>query len=417
MLQHLLSATTRPQLTAAIASLSLTGDYEAELLARIRYADQDDSYAPFWAIVIMGERKSKAAIEVLLTVFLTDADVLCEAATEALQKIALVYPDEVFQVIRGWVESLLIQLEAAPSQEAWRVLDSEYSGRVYAYGVLEQLRPRPDVRQFLLRMMERDYTMANFIVGEVLHWPLGVEYGALLRRQVELALAMHNNSIELNHDYIEAKWALMYCVQGKTGIAYPHYQETMIDTSWSEQWKWVIDDFLLESNNHKNSEEQDDAQDAPNEEKIEEVLKKFSEDGRDFDAFELPPFDFEQYISCRPRSEKEEMFQLMLNTYGVPTSVEDIQRRINQATSPAEVIDFLNDLDFEYTDLVATEKFVSNLTDLWNHTPREDLHGLTPQEQSLYRATVSPGRAAVKTGRNDLCPCQSGKKFKKCHGV
>jgi hypothetical protein len=353
----------------------------------------------------------------LLTVFLTDADVLCEAAVEALQKIALVYPDEVFQAIKEWIESVVGQLEVATSQEAWRVLDNEYSGRVHAYSVLEQFRPRPDVGQFLLRMMERDYTMANFIVGEVVHWPLGVEYGAFFRRQVELALAMHNNSIELNHDYIEAKWALMYCVQGKTGAAYPHYQETMTGKSWLEQWKWVIDDFLLESNNQRKIEEQDEVEDAPDEEKIEEVLKNFATDKRDFDAFELPPFDFEQYISCRPRSEKEEMFQLMLNTYGVPTSVEDIQRRINQATSPAEVINFLHDLDFECTDLAATGKFVSNLTDLWNHTPREDLHGLTPQEQSLYRVTVSPGRAAVKTGRNDLCPCQSGKKFKKCHGV
>jgi preprotein translocase subunit SecA len=26
-------------------------------------------------------------------------------------------------------------------------------------------------------------------------------------------------------------------------------------------------------------------------------------------------------------------------------------------------------------------------------------------------------RAAPKIGRNDLCPCGSGKKFKKCHGA
>jgi preprotein translocase subunit SecA len=28
-----------------------------------------------------------------------------------------------------------------------------------------------------------------------------------------------------------------------------------------------------------------------------------------------------------------------------------------------------------------------------------------------------PVRAAAKVGRNDPCPCGSGKKYKKCHGV
>jgi len=32
-------------------------------------------------------------------------------------------------------------------------------------------------------------------------------------------------------------------------------------------------------------------------------------------------------------------------------------------------------------------------------------------------AAAPPSRAAVKIGRNDLCPCGSGKKFKKCHGA
>jgi preprotein translocase subunit SecA len=28
-----------------------------------------------------------------------------------------------------------------------------------------------------------------------------------------------------------------------------------------------------------------------------------------------------------------------------------------------------------------------------------------------------PVRAAAKVGRNDPCPCGSGKKYKKCHGI
>jgi preprotein translocase subunit SecA len=34
------------------------------------------------------------------------------------------------------------------------------------------------------------------------------------------------------------------------------------------------------------------------------------------------------------------------------------------------------------------------------------------------QASLPPAsRAAPKIGRNDLCPCGSGKKFKKCHGA
>ena len=32
-------------------------------------------------------------------------------------------------------------------------------------------------------------------------------------------------------------------------------------------------------------------------------------------------------------------------------------------------------------------------------------------------AAAQPARAAPKTGRNELCPCGSGKKYKKCCGV
>jgi hypothetical protein len=52
------------------------------------------------------------------------------------------------------------------------------------------------------------------------------------------------------------------------------------------------------------------------------------------------------------------------------------------------------------------------------------LHGLAPvfeaeQEDELEPAPPSPGPEppAAKAGRNDPCPCGSGKKFKKCHGV
>ena len=45
------------------------------------------------------------------------------------------------------------------------------------------------------------------------------------------------------------------------------------------------------------------------------------------------------------------------------------------------------------------------------HGPRT-----VPQEAPRQAAPAPVRREAAKVGRNDQCPCGSGKKFKKCHG-
>lgn len=62
------------------------------------------------------------------------------------------------------------------------------------------------------------------------------------------------------------------------------------------------------------------------------------------------------------------------------------------------------------------------LQDEWMQTPRETLEGKTPAEllggRSLIPQKVETvRRAEPKVGRNDPCPCGSGKKYKKCHGA
>jgi preprotein translocase subunit SecA len=36
---------------------------------------------------------------------------------------------------------------------------------------------------------------------------------------------------------------------------------------------------------------------------------------------------------------------------------------------------------------------------------------------AAQRGSSGPGRSVPKVGRNDPCPCGSGKKYKKCHGA
>jgi preprotein translocase subunit SecA len=39
-----------------------------------------------------------------------------------------------------------------------------------------------------------------------------------------------------------------------------------------------------------------------------------------------------------------------------------------------------------------------------------------PGEQEIVLPKITVRREAPKVGRNDPCPCGSGKKFKQCHG-
>jgi hypothetical protein len=62
------------------------------------------------------------------------------------------------------------------------------------------------------------------------------------------------------------------------------------------------------------------------------------------------------------------------------------------------------------------------LQDEWMKTSRQNLEGKTPHElldgRSLIPQKVETvRRVEPKVGRNDPCPCGSGKKYKKCHGV
>ncbi|HTE40828.1 MAG TPA: SEC-C metal-binding domain-containing protein [Steroidobacteraceae bacterium] len=48
----------------------------------------------------------------------------------------------------------------------------------------------------------------------------------------------------------------------------------------------------------------------------------------------------------------------------------------------------------------------------------EHVHGPNCQHDHGHHHALTPFKREVpKVGRNDACPCGSGKKFKKCHGA
>jgi len=47
-------------------------------------------------------------------------------------------------------------------------------------------------------------------------------------------------------------------------------------------------------------------------------------------------------------------------------------------------------------------------------TDGDDQDGLLPEDHQHYPQSIKPGKQTFKAGRNDPCPCGSGKKYKKC---
>ena len=63
---------------------------------------------------------------------------------------------------------------------------------------------------------------------------------------------------------------------------------------------------------------------------------------------------------------------------------------------------------------------IAELREEWLSTPRASLDGRRPadllQEDGMFGKVETYRREDPKIGRNDPCPCGSGKKYKKCCG-
>jgi hypothetical protein len=106
--------------------------------------------------------------------------------------------------------------------------------------------------------------------------------------------------------------------------------------------------------------------------------------------------------------------------------VEDCADDIRLEKSPGHILQSLQQ-QIEMDDLEMVKSFMDHIVLLHNHTRQWSLKGHTPNELSAAagktsilfpapKADVISIRTGSKVGRNDPCPCGSGKKFKKCCG-
>jgi preprotein translocase subunit SecA len=68
-------------------------------------------------------------------------------------------------------------------------------------------------------------------------------------------------------------------------------------------------------------------------------------------------------------------------------------------------------------DVEAVEKPVGVENVQYQHADYDEALGLADAESEQELTTQPIVREGVKVGRNDPCPCGSGKKYKQCHGV
>jgi hypothetical protein len=102
--------------------------------------------------------------------------------------------------------------------------------------------------------------------------------------------------------------------------------------------------------------------------------------------------------------------------------IEDIQLACSMEEPLQEIVNELDRRNIIFDTMDQVKRFASLITEVYNHTRLWSNCGYTPVELgaltggSANRPLPGPRVDSDKVGRNDPCPCGSGKKFKKCCG-
>ena len=82
-----------------------------------------------------------------------------------------------------------------------------------------------------------------------------------------------------------------------------------------------------------------------------------------------------------------------------------------------DVNDFMELIKIDFKDIDEAKEYLRLVMNLHNNIPHYSLYGYSPNElleMQLENSSVKEERKKSKIGRNDPCPCGSGKKYKNC---
>jgi len=146
------------------------------------------------------------------------------------------------------------------------------------------------------------------------------------------------------------------------------------------------------------------------------------EEGETIAEEEAPPFDLSQIDLSQLGPELEAMTGMKL-----PPGVDLNQiKKIMESPRGAFLADFALFCQEQGIDMasVSDPKELQDLNDQWMSAPRPAFEGKTPAEIAQNDSSLltmkkveTYRRTEPRVGRNDPCPCGSGKKYKKCCGM
>lgn len=188
--------------------------------------------------------------------------------------------------------------------------------------------------------------------------------------------------------------------------AMEYYQEIYIDRHGYSYWE-VLDPLVV----------------------LEEQASRKNIDYYPFPKKQLLEAGETDYVEC-PKGYSQ-LLSLFTQEYRMPKQkamelVEDCIMHVKLGNQPSQLLQYLQtQLTFESLD--AVQKLMDAVVLLMNNTREWYLKGYTSeelfaQEKKALRPLLNKKGEVIslqtrqKVGRNDLCPCGSGKKFKKCCG-
>lgn len=342
---------------------------EGDLLALLHNGEEEESQAPLWAAVALGRMGSRRAVPLLLAVLDSGADILCEAAAEALVHILLRHGESLLDSIEAFIEE---RMDHDPS-----------SARLHAYEPIAALRSCDRAKRFLIRAFEMDDTWQGSVAHDL------ARFGdrrvlMLFRRAIEFATQSHD--FDLLKELREA-----YCVLGGVRFSYLGVPE-LWERPWAERWARELEclgktDAEIEALDASRFPEADDAA----------RLARYAEEDAIRDSHTLLAFDIDAYLAVRERDALEEEFDRALRILGWDDrwDVEAVERMISRARHRDEVLATIATRPFPSES--SMREFADLLDELWHHTPREELSGLTPHEmEDIPRLREGNDRIAAK---------------------
>jgi preprotein translocase subunit SecA len=109
------------------------------------------------------------------------------------------------------------------------------------------------------------------------------------------------------------------------------------------------------------------------------------------------------YAQKNPKQEyKREAFELFA------ALLDTVKREVTQVTMLVQVR--------SQADVDAVDKPTEVENVQYQHADYDEALGTAPEQAAEPAAAVPFAREGAKVGRNDPCPCGSGKKYKQCHG-